>query len=336
MIIDNSENLKKKILESLVKDGRAILLTHKNPDGDGFAACLALKRILTNFGYEIEIILERQAPDVYDYISGAQSSREYSEKEHCSTVIILDCHETKRLGECAFLLDHSRNVIAIDHHPLAEEIRNSAVYIDTSIVSTGAIIFQMFSQEIANFSEIDKKYIAECIYTTILNDTDNFMNKNTDSYSFAVCSGLSAFGLDPGYVAEKFLYDKTASEMRFTGEVLSTIITYDNDTVLFIDSTLEMLSANHLGSEATSKLTRWLKGTRSVKVIVYFREIDTNKYRLSLRSNFMDVNRIAKIFGGGGHIKASGCEMSGSLAEIQAKILRLIRDGLSGRDNAKY
>ncbi len=116
--------------------------------------------------------------------------------------------------------------------------------------------------------------------------------------------------------------------MRFVGEVLSTIQTFENDQILFMVAKVDMLKRNNLDSEATTKLSRWVKGVRGIKASVGFQEVNKSRYRLSLRSNSLDVNKIAVKFGGGGHKKASGCEIKGSIEEIQKMILEEFRKQL--------
>ena len=117
--------------------------------------------------------------------------------------------------------------------------------------------------------------------------------------------------------------------MRFAGEALSTIETYEDGKILLMHSTQDMLNRNGLFGKEASKLTRWVKGDKGVQVVVSMQEVKPNRYRFSLRSNFIDVNKIAVKYGGGGHKKASGCEIKGTLEELQNIILNDIREQLT-------
>jgi phosphoesterase RecJ-like protein len=89
-----------------------------------------------------------------------------------------------------------------------------------------------------------------------------------------------------------------------------------------------MLQRNGLDLKANNKLTRWVKGTKNTKISICFQEVSRDRYRLSLRSNYVDVNKIATKYGGGGHKKASGCEIKGNLDTIKQSILEDIRKQL--------
>lgn len=328
MIIENLSEIKNNLLKAIKKYSKIAILTHKNPDGDGLPASLALQEILLQQNIISDIILEEESSELYDFLDGYERTKVFSEYMIYDLLIILDCHEIERIGICAPLIPTAKHIIAIDHHILSTPIADADTYIDTSTVSAGAIIFNMFKDMMHDFNEESANYIAQAIYTTILNDTDNFLNQNVNEDTFLICSQLMKYKINPGRITEMFLLNKPANEIRFVGEVLSTIETYDNDQILFMHATNDMLKRNKVGHDGNSKLTRWVKGTHNVKVTVLYHQIVKNRYRLSLRSNYINVNKIAVKYGGGGHKKASGCEMRGTLEELKNILLEDIREQL--------
>ena len=320
----------KKELDKIIKAKSTIgILTHKNPDGDGLPAALALQEILGQLGRQAEIILEYPAPDQYDFLEAAQRTKVFSQHHYYKNLIIVDCHEEERVRNCAPLIPTAENIVAIDHHQQGKLIENAATYIDTEAVSAGAILYRLFEQEIKNFPSKSAHYIATAFYTTIVNDTDNFLNRNVDAETFQICDRLMQYEIVPGEITEQFLLSKPASTMAFVGDVLATIDTYDEDKILFIHFTREMMAARGVGNDATSKLIRWVKGTENMMVAVSFQEINETRYRLSMRSNYINVNKICVKYGGGGHEKASGCEIKGSLEELKKLILADIRPAIT-------
>ncbi len=291
------------------------MVTHVNPDGDGLAACLAYQDILAESGVHADIVLEETAPELYDYIDGAERTIIFDNSLQYDLLILIDCHEQKRIGICAPLVDRAKSIVAIDHHTPGLLIENAYTCIVTEIVSAGAMIYRMFEDELAGFGQRDR--IVKAIYTTILNDTDNFQNSNTNAETFEFCASLAKLGLHAGEIVRLFIWSKTPHEMKLVGEVLSTIEMRHDGDILFMHSTLEMLERNELTGEATSKMTRWVKGTKGAKVVVYFREVASETWRLSLRTEHLDVAVIARNHKGGGHIRAAGCEVRGSLAHVK-------------------
>jgi phosphoesterase RecJ-like protein len=329
MILDNLEQLKEHISAAIGKEGKICILTHKNPDGDGFCAALALKKIFHCLTIQADIVVEEPVSHNFDFLNAKTNYRVYTDLMLYETVIILDCHEEERIGRCAPLILSAKNIIAIDHHQQQELIANSRNFIDTGFVSVGAVIFQLYEDEISRFPAADAEYISQAIYATIVNDTDNFINMNTSAAAFSLCSRLMNYNITPGAITEKLLYNQPAGEIRFIGEALQNILTFDEDQILFILATREMMEKHDLQYSEVKKLTRWVKGTRNVKVIVSFLEIHKNRYRLSLRSNYMDVSKIAVKYGGGGHKKAAGCEIKAAWSDLQKMILADIRQLLN-------
>ncbi len=317
--------LKEKLSDMIEADGKIGILTHKNPDGDGLCAALAMQEIFQNLGKETDVVLEYPAPDQYDFLDGKKRTKVYSDHLYYKNLILVDCHEEERVRDCAPLIPTAQRIIAIDHHQKGELIENAATYIDTGMVSAGAIVHNLFKEEISQLSQESAKYVATALYTTIINDTDNFLNRNVDKETFRICTELMRYEIVPGEITETFLLSKSAATMAFVGDVLSTIDSYDDDKIIFVHFTKAMMAARGVGNEATSKLIRWLKGTKDMLVAVSFQEINKNRYRLSMRSNYINVNKICVKYGGGGHIKASGCEIKGSLDELKKLILQDIR-----------
>ena len=328
MNISTISELKKTLLEAIDSYPSIGIVTHVEPDGDGYYSALALQEIFKIKNRKAEIILEEPVGSKYTFLDNNNHYILFSENIGFDLLIIVDCHEESRIGKCAPLIAKAKKIIAIDHHIESKIIPEAFSFIDTKFASIGEIVFQMFEDEIKIFPHSSQKFISEAIYITILNDTDNFMNSNTSSETFRICSKLMELGLEPGKISKKYLLDKTISEMKFVGEVLSTIEIFNDDEILFMHSTLEMLKRNNLNNGVTGGLTRWIKGIKNLKVAVYFKEIGEKRYQLHLRSKFVNVNIIASKFDGGGHKNASGCKINGSLEDIQKMILKEIREQL--------
>ncbi|MCF7793108.1 MAG: DHH family phosphoesterase [Candidatus Cloacimonetes bacterium] len=328
MRIDDLQKIKKQLLDALPNYKSFCILTHKNPDGDGLCAALALQEILLDFAIKADVVIEDEIPDNYEFLNGSERVKVFNDTMLYKFVIILDCHEVDRLGKCAPLLHTAKEVFVFDHHVQQQLIENSKTYINAKAVSVGAILFDMFEEEIANLPADSANYVAKALYTTVINDTDNFINMNTDAATFLFCSKLMKFDIVPGQITEQFLLCRPVNEMQFIGEALSKMATYDEDNILFIVASLDMLERHDLIDKEVSKLTRWVKGTKNVKIVASFLEINSNRYRISLRSNYINVNKIATKYGGGGHKKASGCEIKGSLEKVQQGLLEDIRNQL--------
>ena len=326
-----------KILRGFVGK-RVALTTHENPDGDGLCCAMALSFGL-KYIYKAEptIIMDSASPTFLNGLPFSQcnvmslNAYKDSDKGNFDLLIVLDCHEEDRVDTDKEIFQMVDGVLIIDHHEVntngTESIfhyDNSVVYsyIDSSAVSTGVIINRFLYQLVKDLNPSWKNDYANCIYTTILNDTDNFFNANTNKETFQTVADLYDFGLKPNIVVNQFMYRKSIYYYRFIGNVLSTIEVKNKIAIYY--STLQMLKNNYQTTDAYSKITKWTKGTYDVDIQVLFQEYGEGFFRVSLRSDLHDVAEIAQHYGGGGHKKAAGMKINGKLSEVKNELISFI------------
>jgi len=323
---------KEKLRPWLENAHNVIITTHINPDGDGFCAALALQRLLKLQGKHTCIVVDPHTDlERFSFLIQDSLITEYSENiSSCDLLIILDCNSYDRIEARRGLLNKAQQTVLLDHHVLeTNPIPADLSYIDSSYVSVGAMIFRLFQHEISSLHEADRIHVCNCIYTTILNDSNNFTNGNTDAETFRISSELQMLGIKAHQLYQQYFLNHSAEEMRYVGQTLSTIKLYLNRKVLIMHSTLEMSRDNNLDPESVMNITRWVQGVSGLSALVYLREEAPLKFKASLRSQFVDVNRIAVKYGGGGHRSASGCTMQGSLEEVSSMLLADLSSALS-------
>jgi bifunctional oligoribonuclease and PAP phosphatase NrnA len=325
----------KEIIESRLKQGISIgIMSHIDPDGDGFCASLALQELLRTKGLDSEIIIDGGSLKRFSYLMEGAVLHQYHEAVQYDLLIVLDCNSYSRLGERAALVGKAGWSVVIDHHvPENGIIEADYCFVDISAVSVGAIIFETFKDDISSLPDKNRVYIANNIYTTILNDTNNFTNANTNAEVFRICSGIAACGISPSRLYRLFFLNHEPLEMRYIGEVLSTIELLHSDQILYMLSTARMQTNNELTTDSIMNITRWVQGVKGVLAIAYLREEGPGEYKISLRSPVLDVNRIAVSYGGGGHKNASGALVKGELASIKSSLLEKLCNALDEYQN---
>jgi phosphoesterase RecJ-like protein len=309
------------------------IVSHVFPDGDGLAAAIAMDICLQNvYRAKPFIVMDSEFPSFLNFLPHAEcniwSYQIVSEifPDGFDLLIGLDCHEVDRVDTDVSVFDLAKKVIFIDHHVAKPESLKPEYqyFIDSDAVSTGVIINRFLYAHVLHVLDSWKRDYADCIYTTILNDTDNFINANSDQEAFACVDSLYELGLVPHAVTRAFLYTKPISYFKFIGAVLSTIELFCDRRIVTFFSTLQMLRDNDQTLEAYSKLMRWTKGAADVEIQVLFNEYENDLHRISLRSDIHDVQKVAMHFGGGGHIRASGFQITGKFSDIQKKIVETI------------
>lgn len=313
----------KAALRQLLKAEMPIgIVSHVNPDGDGFCASLFMAGWLKLHGRDAVIITDGDDLERFSHLLGDAKVISYKDDLSFSSLVVLDCNSMGRLGKRAELVNKAERVWLIDHHVVEHGlIPAHHSFIDQTHVCVGAILFSALEQELTALPETERTYLASCLYTTILNDTNNFTNGNTDAAVLELAGRVSAMGIKPHLLYRAYFQNQSWQEMRYTGEVLSTIEVHYGGRVLLLWSSLEMAARNGINPGDVLNVTRWVQGVKGIQAIVFIREEQPGHYKLSFRSMKVDVNRLAAAYGGGGHVNASGCHMSGELGSIKERVL---------------
>ncbi len=322
--------LREKILEQLLPGTKVGIMSHLEPDGDGFAASLALQQILRFQGLESEIVVDSGSQlERFSFLMEQSVVRDFARELRYDLLFILDCNSYSRLNARAEVVRNSSHVILIDHHvPENGIIQTDYSFVDTTAVSAGAILFRALRQEIEALPAAIRTTVCNCIYVTIINDSNNFINANTNAEVFRVAAELTDLGISPSRLYKAYFLNHEALEMRYIGEVLSTIELHHDNRILYMYSTLEMQRRNKLTADSIMNITRWVQGVRAIDIVAYLREEEPGVYKLSLRSPKYDVNFVAASYGGGGHVSASGANLRGDLDFLKAELLGKLEQAL--------
>ena len=313
----------KQALKDLANcDDQIAIVSHVNPDGDGFCASLFLAKWLKLHGREAVIVTDGDDLERFAHLLGDARIVIYDESLSFSRLVVMDCNSMVRLGRRGELVAKATSVLLIDHHEVEHGLIPAQIsFIDQSYVCVGAILYAALEDELISLEPASRQYLAACLYTTLLNDTNNFTNGNTDTGVLTLAGKISALGIRPHLLYRAYFQNQSYREMRYTGEVLSTITIHHGGRVLLLWSSLEMAKRNDIDPGAVLNVTRWVQGVKDIDAIVFIREEQPGFHKLSFRSMKVDVNRFAARYGGGGHRNASGCHLNGELEQIIAMVM---------------
>ncbi len=319
----DTQELHDKLLEQLLPGRSVGIMSHIEPDGDGFAASLALQQIFRTWGLASEIVVD---PDThlerFSFLMEGSVVRTHTAGLRYDLLIVLDCNSYSRINAREEVVHNSGHIILIDHHvPENGIIKTDYSFVDTFAVSAGAIVYRALQQEIEALPPETRTAVANCIYVTIINDSNNFINANTRAEVFRIAAELAELGISPSQLYKEYFLNHEALEMRYTGEVLSTIELHNGDRILYMYSTLEMQRRNNLTADSIMNITRWVQGVRDIDIVAYLREEAPGAFKLSLRSSKVDVNAVAASYGGGGHKSASGANLHGNIDTLKTELL---------------
>ncbi|HML95918.1 MAG TPA: bifunctional oligoribonuclease/PAP phosphatase NrnA [Thermodesulfobacteriota bacterium] len=321
----------KAVIEAIRNSGRILITSHENPDGDALGSTLGLGLGLEKLGKEVVFYNKDGVPELLTFLPGSERIRTSLEGAgDFDLAFAVDCTGTSRAGdefEDFVKAGRCRQVVIIDHHQTNSSSADIHL-LDSGSSSTGEIVYLLLKTMSV---EIDEA-IAKNLYTTIVSDTGSFRYSNTNPVTFRDASELVERGVDPAEISEALFESEPLRKLRLVALVLPTLSVREGNRVasVVIDrSMFEKAGARREDTEGLVNIPRSIKG---VEVAVAFREEAGNGspfWKISFRSKGdVDVARIAERFGGGGHKKAAGCSVEGTLEEVQSKVFGCIGEEL--------
>lgn len=302
-------------LFQLIQTANSIAIAgHVRPDGDCVGACLSMYNYLTcNYNIEnnkrIDLYLEK-IPEEFTFIKNVKDIKEECrEVVEYDLIISLDCGSADRLGVCGELFPLAKETVNIDHHISNTKFAKYNHVMEAS--STCEVIFDLFDT-----SKITKE-IAESLYLGIVHDTGVFKHSNTTEKTMQIAGKLISLGAEPSKIIDETFYQKTYVQNQVLGRCLTESFLLLDGKIVVASISKKTQEFYNVSPADTNGVIDQLRVTKGVEVAIFLREENFHEYKVSMRSNgIVDVSKIAVFFGGGGHIKAAGCSMTGSLHDV--------------------
>ena len=319
-------NSKKIDLKELLKEKKKIALGgHVRPDGDcigsGMGVYLYLKQEYPHI--QTDVYLEK-IPETFRLIKGTDEVR--SEVNNNETpydlFICLDCADPMRLGFSSSVFENAKETVCIDHH-ISNESFADLNYIVPDASSTSELVVTLLDEE-----KISKES-AEALYMGIAHDTGIFRYSCTSPETMEAAAQLMRKGVDTAKITDRTYYEKTYVQNQILGRaLLESIMVLDQRCIVSVVCLKEMEFFQAKPSDLEGIVSQ-MRQTKGVEVAMFLHETAPQTFKVSLRSKErVDVSRIAKYFGGGGHVRAAGVTMKGSVHDVINNMTALIEKQL--------
>lgn len=307
-------------LISHIKDASTILVAgHVSPDGDAIGACVAMGLILEQMGKQYNILLEQPGDQYTDLLHAVPVLSKAPEKA-CDLFIALDCADLDRLGSFKVAFEKAKISWNVDHH-ISNTHYGQYNHVDANASSASEIIFDIYKASKVKMNT----QMAKTIYTGIIYDTSAFKHSNTSSKTLAVASKLLEYPFDFSTIIQQMFYERSLVSIQLQGVAIGNIKTYFNNKLVISTLSLEEIVLYSNEGEGTEGIVNILKNIKESKVAVFLYEKSKGEIKLSLRSEDpYDVCSIAMEFGGGGHTKAAGATINGTLEDAKKEIIPLL------------
>jgi phosphoesterase RecJ-like protein len=298
-------------MQSKLKQAKNIaLFTHPNADPDAWGSVGAMAHALIGMGKQCSIFLCEKHPPKFDFLCFPNVKYQWDNQLDFDLLVALDVSDTRRLGIYEEVFKAHQNTICIDHHASRTQVAKTEL-VDANASSTCEMIFDLFEQMQIELTPA----IASFLYFGIVGDTGGFMHSSTTPKTHIIASKLISLGADFVNINQKMFFTKTDLELKQMQLVLQRVERFGNIAISYV------LEKDKQGSDQqfnTSELVNMIKCAQGVEIAALIKQVKGKNFNVSLRSSEnYDVSAFAMRFGGGGHKRASGMPICGSLAQVK-------------------
>lgn len=312
-----------KAVNALCGAKRIVISSHLNPDGDALGSVLALTHALRLLGKEPLPLLVDGVPEIYRWMPGAEWVQTRTECQGFDLAVVCDAGVLERVGRSIIpVIESAARIIDIDHH-VADGPFGEIRILDSRAAATAELVWLLLRSLSARTGRtLANREIAECLLTGLITDTGSFRYPNTTPFTFALAAELQRLGAAPAPINELVFETRSFASVKLLGRALDSLQTTPDGLVAWAHVTARDFVDLRAEDAETEGIINHVRAVKDVQVAVLFREVPGKKVRISLRAREgADVNKIANVFGGGGHRLAAGCSLDPPLAEVERAVV---------------
>lgn len=322
----------REVRNTLLASRRAVLTTHLNADGDGAGCQAAMASWLRANGTEAWIINPTPFPATFrflieepSWIVEAGSSRAQGLCDQADVAVVLDTGEVPRIGRVRSLIRELKTVV-VDHHPPGDQPIGGVSLRDPGACATGELVFDILLAANGPWP----RSALEGMYVAILTDTGSFRFSNATPASHRVAAELIAQGVDPEEMHGRVYGAAPVRRYRLLQKALETLEFDEASGIAWMVVPQEAIAELGATQEDLEGLVDVPRGIQGAHVGLLFRQANTGEVKVSFRSNGpVNVNELARRFGGGGHVRASGAMVPGPIPDAVALVVKATRDAVA-------
>ncbi|MDY6879733.1 MAG: bifunctional oligoribonuclease/PAP phosphatase NrnA [Desulfatiglans sp.] len=307
-------------IATVLTEGRHFLIIgHKDPDADAIGSMLALGKALSDAKKEVVLLTEHPLPPPYIHMKGAHRIvSDFDPKRTIDFIIALDCSDRERLAPDLKDFEKKRPLVNIDHHA-SNDAFGDLNLVDPESSSTGELVYRLIKAADLPLGP----EAAENIFSAIQTDTGSFRYNNTTPASMRLGAEMMEYGVKPWEVSRRLTDQYSLARLKLLEMALHSVEFHYGGRLGMMTLSLEMFEKAGAQESESERFVDYPRFVSGVEIAVLIRQTGAKDYKFSLRSNdHVDVSALASRFGGGGHMRAAGFELSGSIEEVKQGFLR--------------
>lgn len=296
----------------ILKEDGILLLCHKNPDGDTLGSAAALFHALRSLGKQTAVLCTDAIPEMYQYMQ-IETFKQQFEPQY---IVAVDVAGIQLFGDA--VSEYTQQVdLCIDHHSSNSGYADGTL-LDGTAAATAEIMYELIPMLGVEITPL----IADCLYTGLSTDTGCFRFSNTTVRSHQIAAGLMGLGARMEDLNEILFESKSKGRMTAERMALDSLEYYYGGRCALIALTKEQIIESGVVASELEGLTSLPRMIEGVEVGITIRQQPGGSYKISVRTTRgVDACAIARRLGGGGHTRAAGCELEGTLENAKAAIV---------------
>lgn len=298
------------------------ILTHQFPDGDTLGSAFALCSVLRSKGKKANVVNNENLPVRYNFLYEGYYYQEFE----IETVVAVDIADEKLFGERLSCYKGKVDV-CIDHHVSNTHFAKET-YVDPNASAAALVLYNFFKAWGVKLTDLQ----AKCLYTGIATDTGCFKFENTVPEAHIAAAELMRHNIDFARLNRKMFDIKSKQRLKVEEMMISEMEYYFNDRCSIICLTSELIRESGVEPAEFDGLASIPLCVDGVNIGITIKQRGEDIFKLSVRTTEeTDASEFCRQFGGGGHIRAAGCELHGSLEEVKKLVLEKVA-ALIGED----
>lgn len=316
------------VADAIAAARAVVLTTHVNADGDGVGSEVALVYLLRALGKQVVIANPTPIPERYAFLSEPVRAHDRTGDavkaiRAADLFLVVDIADIGRLGHLGAPLAERGVVTAcIDHHLSPGTLPSGPRFVDASSAATGELIYDLA----VTAGWALPAEAARALYVAVLTDTGGFRFANTGPRVLRVAASLLEHGVQPERVYEQVYATAPAGRLRLTAEVLETLVVEPDAGLSWLTVPAGAIERHGTTPDDLEGLVEMARSVQGTRMALLFRPLANGNIKVSFRSvGDVDVAAFARPYGGGGHAKAAGASISGTLDDVQRTVLDAAR-----------
>lgn len=298
-----------------------LILTHKSPDGDTLGCGFGLCNYLREIGKKANVVNSDPLPARYGFLYDGYHEQDF---EH-ECVVAVDIADTQLLGSgLSGFAENGRIDVCIDHH-ISNKFYAKETYVDGEASAACLILYEFLKFRKAKISDM----VAKCLYTGIATDTGCFKYENTTPRAHMAAADLMTYNINFSVINRMMFDVKSKGRLAVEQAAVSNMEYYFDGQCAMIILTKKLMESCGVEEAEFEGLASLPLQVEGVKIGITVKQRDDEVFKLSVRTTEeIDASAFCNKFNGGGHVRAAGCEIRGSLEEVKERVIRHVKETL--------